>query len=130
MDNPKCLLLIDDNPGDLRLIQEVIEDTDHEVSLHTARRKREALELLHPQNEHDDCLRPDIVLLDWNLGDGTGRDVLEEAGESLTTATVVIMGSVEPQVEELQSEGPQVNDYFTKPPTAEEYRDLIRPLLD
>jgi len=125
---PDDLLLIDDHPGEIRLIEEVVETADIETTLYIASDEEEARNLIHQRSEYDDDFRPDTVLLDWNLEKGTGREVLAEIKDTMPHTTVAIMTSARHQKEKIQSEGPQADMYLTKPDSPEDYIDLIYEL--
>ncbi|WP_265111043.1 response regulator [Halosolutus halophilus] len=72
------ILLIEDNPGDVRLIEEAFHDGQINNHLHTVTDGREALDFVHRQDEYVDAPRPDIILLDLNLPRVDGEDVLHE----------------------------------------------------
>lgn len=72
------ILLVEDNPGDVRLIEEAFSDGNIENTLHTVTTGQEALDFIYQRGEYDDAPRPDIVLLDLKLPKVDGEDVLHE----------------------------------------------------
>ena len=72
------ILLVEDNPGDVRLIKEAFQDGRISNHLHTVTDGQEALDFIHRRDEYEDAPRPDIILLDLNLPRVDGEDVLHE----------------------------------------------------
>ena len=72
------ILLVEDNPGDVRLIEEAFSDGDITNTLHTVTDGQAALDFIARRGEYEDVPRPDIVLLDLNLPKVDGEDVLHE----------------------------------------------------
>lgn len=72
------ILLVEDNPGDIRLIEESFSDGNIANTLHTVTDGQAALDFIYQRNEYEDAPRPDIVLLDLNLPKVDGEDVLHE----------------------------------------------------
>ena len=72
------MLLVEDNPGDVRLTQEALKDGRVFVNLTVASDGVEAMEFLRRDGCHSAKPRPDLILLDLNLPRKNGREVLEE----------------------------------------------------
>lgn len=122
---PNELLVIDDHSGEIRLIREVVETAEIDTTLYTASGEAEARDLIQQHRAHNDDCRPDAVLLDWNLSDGTGEDLLTTIEEMLPQTTVAIITSSKQQKEEIQSADLQADRYLTKPDSPDDYIDLI-----
>lgn len=75
---PAEILLVEDNPGDIRLVEEAFNDGYLLNRLHTVRDGQEALDFINREGDYDDAPRPDIVLLDLFLPKVDGEDVLHE----------------------------------------------------
>lgn len=99
MGGPKILgeiLLVDDNPGDVRLIEETIEEADFDPDLYTVSDGTEALAFLRREGEYADAPDPDVVLLDLHLAKMDGDELLERVdGEISDVSVVAISGSEE-----------------------------------
>jgi CheY-like chemotaxis protein len=78
MASEAVILLIEDNPGDTRLVEEAFADGNVANGLHPVPDGQSALDFIHRRGEYEDAPRPDIVLLDLNLPDVDGEDVLHE----------------------------------------------------
>jgi CheY-like chemotaxis protein len=119
---PVDILLVEDNPGDVRLTREAFEDGQIRNTLHVATDGVEALEYLHQRGEYADAGRPDIVLLDLNLPRKDGEAVLEEirADPTLERLPVIVLTSSGAEEDVVKSYELQANAFLTKPvdPTA------------
>ncbi len=73
-----AILLVEDNPGDVRLIEEAFSDGNIENTLTTVTDGQAALDFIYQRGEYENAPRPDIVLLDLNLPKVDGEDVLHE----------------------------------------------------
>jgi CheY-like chemotaxis protein len=104
-----CMLYIEDNPSNLRLVERLVKRRP-DVMLLTATRGAEGLELARAET-------PDLVLLDLDLPDTSGADVLTSLRADTRTASipvVVVSADATPaQIERLRALG--ANDYVTKP---------------
>ena len=78
---PVNILLVEDNPGDVRLTQEALKDANMGSTLHAVKDGVEALAFLRRQDGHADAPRPDLILLDLNLPRKSGHEVLAEIKE-------------------------------------------------
>ncbi len=72
------ILLVEDNPGDVRLVQEAFSDGRINNHLHTVTDGQRALDFVHRRGDYEDAPRPDMVLLDLRLPKVDGEDVLHE----------------------------------------------------
>ena len=116
------VLLVEDNPGDVRLVQEAFEGTDVDSRIHVVADGVAALGFLRGEGEHADAPTPDIVLLDLNLPRQSGADVLAELGEdpALSHIPVIVLTSSEDTDDVQRAYDRRANAYLTKPvdPTA------------
>ena len=79
---PVEILLVEDNEGDVGLIEEVLEETKIRNVLHVAKDGEEAILFLYGEGKFSGSPRPDIILLDLNLPKKNGREVLKEVKEN------------------------------------------------
>jgi CheY-like chemotaxis protein len=121
------ILLVEDNPGDVRLTKEAFEEGQIANTLHVVTDGVEALDFLHRNGEYEDVPCPDIVLLDLNL---PREEVLEEINDDpdLTRIPVVILTSSEAQEDILRTYELDANAYLTKPVDPGEFIDTIQSL--
>jgi len=91
--HPVEVLLVEDNPGDVRLTMEALKDGKMNNRLSVVGDGEEALAFLRRQGKYADVPRPDLILLDLNLPRKDGREVLSEikADETLRRIPVVIL---------------------------------------
>jgi len=124
------ILLVEDNPGDVRLTREAFEEGQIANTLHVVTDGVEALDFLRRNGEYEDVPCPDIVLLDLNLPRKDGEEVLEEINDDpdLTRIPVVILTSSEAQEDILRSYELDANAYLTKPVDPGEFIDTIQSL--
>lgn len=110
------VLLVEDNPGDVRLIQEVFKEAKIKNVLHVARDGEEAMKMLHLEGENPSRL-PDLILLDLNLPKKDGRDVLKEIkkDEKLKCIPVVVLTSSIRDEDLIETYKNNANCYIAKP---------------
>lgn len=128
--DPADILLVEDNPGDVRLTREALEAGQICNTLHVTTDGVEALDFLHQRDEHDDAPRPDIVLLDLNLPRKNGEEVLDEirADADLESLPVVILTSSEAEEDVVRSYELRANTFLTKPVDPEEFIETVRTI--
>jgi CheY-like chemotaxis protein len=89
--DPADILLVEDNPADVRLTLEALQEEGVTGRLHVARDGEEALAFLRREDPHHDAPRPSMVLLDLNLPRMNGRDVLEELKRDADLGTIPVV---------------------------------------
>lgn len=88
------ILLIEDNPGDVRLTKELFKEEDVDPTFHVVSDGPDALDFLHRRGEYADAPRPDLILLDLHLTQMDGEEVLEKMNGELDEIPVIaISGS-------------------------------------
>ena len=129
---PVQLLLVEDNPGDVRLTREAFREVDGSVHLHVAADGVEAMAFLRREGEHADSPRPDFILLDLNLPRMDGREVLAQikADADLHTIPTVILTTSDADADILKSYELNANAYLKKPVTLEAFESLVRSIND
>lgn len=126
------ILLIEDNPGDVRLTQEAFRDGRIVNRLSVARDGEEAMEFLRREGRHTNAHRPDLVLLDLNLPKKDGREVLEEvkSDDDLRRIPVIVLTTSSAEKDVLLSYELHANAYVHKPITYEDFLDAVRGIED
>lgn len=119
------ILLVEDNPGDVRLVKEALQET--RSTLHVTKDGAEALDFLHQRAGYTDAPRPDIVLLDLNLPQVDGPQVLDEIRRNpeLKHLRVIIFTSARQEYTEFEVDNPDVDDFLTKPADPTEFMRLV-----
>ena len=128
--DPADILLVEDNPGDVRLTQEALKNGRIDNTLHVVRDGVAALEFLERRGEYADAPRPDIVLLDLNLPRKNGDEVLEAMDEDpdLDHIPVIVLTSSESHADVVRSYDLNANAYLTKPVDPDEFISTIQKL--
>jgi chemotaxis family two-component system response regulator Rcp1 len=126
------VLLVEDNPGDVRLTLETFRDANRSVRLHLAADGLEAMAFLRRQGPNALAPRPVLILLDLNLPKMDGRDVLAEVkGDiDLKTIPIVILTTSDTESDITRSYQLNANCYLTKPVRLEEFEILVKSVND
>jgi two-component system, chemotaxis family, response regulator Rcp1 len=129
---PIEILLVEDNPGDVRLTIEGLNEGKVHNNLHVARDGVEALQFLRHQAAFKSEVRPDLILLDLNLPRKDGREVLEEikADPELRTIPVVVLTTSRAEQDVLRSYELQANCYISKPVDLEQFITVVKSIED
>jgi chemotaxis family two-component system response regulator Rcp1 len=125
---PLNVLLVEDNPGDVRLTQETFRDANPSVRLHVVADGIEAMGFLRREGPNALAPRPVLILLDLNLPKMDGREVLAEVkGDiDLKTIPIVILTTSDAESDITRSYQLQANCYLTKPVRLEEFENLVK----
>ncbi|MBW4420692.1 MAG: response regulator [Myxacorys californica WJT36-NPBG1] len=112
----KIILLVEDNRGDVRLIQEALKSTTAQCQVVVARDGMEAMAYLRQDGEYEEAMRPDLILLDLNLPKKDGREVLAEikADPNLKHIPVVVLTTSRNDEDISKSYDLHVNCYISK----------------
>jgi CheY-like chemotaxis protein len=126
------ILLVEDNPGDVRLAVEGLKEGKVRNNLHVACDGVEAMAFLRQEGPYATAERPDLILLDLNLPRKDGREVLTEikADPALRTIPVVILTTSSAEQDILRSYELQANCYITKPVDLDQFITVIRSIED
>lgn len=126
------ILLVEDNPGDLRLTREALKDAKVANTLHVVEDGVLALDFLHRRPPFEDVPRPDLILLDLNLPRKNGREVLAEikADERFRAIPVVILTTSQAEEDILRAYDLHANCYITKPVDFTQFTTIVRTIED
>ena len=124
------ILLVEDNPGDVRLTVEALRGAKVANQLHVVGDGEEAIEFLRREGRHTDAPRPDIVLLDLNLPRLDGRDVLADikADPDLAKIPIIVLTSSTAERDIQQAYELHANCYISKPVDFTEFIHAVRSL--
>ncbi|MCW3841353.1 response regulator [Micromonospora yasonensis] len=126
--SPVRILVVDDDPGDVLMIEEALEDSDVEKIIDVVNDGQEAMEFLRREGRHTDATRPDVILLDLNMPRMDGRQVLGEVkqDEDLRTIPIVVLTTSNADTDIVGSYTLQANAYVTKPIDLDDFNDVVR----
>jgi CheY-like chemotaxis protein len=127
------ILLVEDNPADVRLTEEALKEAANAVTrLHVASDGAEALEFLHREGEFAGAPRPDLMLLDLNLPRVDGRQVLAQVkgDPDLRRIPVVVLTTSPSEDDILHAYDQHVNSYIRKPVDLDEFLGVLKAIDD
>jgi two-component system response regulator len=124
------ILLVEDNPGDVRLTEEALKDSKVHVKLDVVPDGVEAMAYLRHTGRYADVPRPDIILLDLNLPRKDGRSVLQEIKNDTTLRRipVVILTTSDDEHDILRSYDLHANCYITKPLDLRQFATIVKTI--
>jgi CheY-like chemotaxis protein len=133
--NPKTsksieILLVEDNPGDVRLTKEALQDAKVCNSMFVVGDGIEAIAYLRGENQYTNAVRPDLILLDLNLPRMNGFEVLDAIKEdpNLKRIPVVVLTTSQAEQDIIQSYNLYANAYVTKPVDLEQFIKVIKAI--
>jgi chemotaxis family two-component system response regulator Rcp1 len=124
------ILLIEDNPADIRLTQEALKDNKLAVNLHIVNDGAEAMEFLSKKKKYADAPTPDLILLDLNMPKKDGREVLKEIkrAPALQTIPVIILTTSQSEEDILLTYKYHANCYIRKPLDLIKFIEVIKEI--
>jgi two-component system, chemotaxis family, response regulator Rcp1 len=124
------ILLVEDNPADVRLTQEALKNGKVVHELFTVGDGVEAMAFLRREGSYIEAPRPDIILLDLNLPRMDGREVLVEIKKdpALARIPVVVLTTSQDESDLLAAYDNHANGYIVKPVDIEQFFDSIKRL--
>jgi CheY-like chemotaxis protein len=129
---PIEILLVEDNPGDVRLAVEALRDAKVANRLHIVEDGVEAMSFLRREGRYTDVPQPNLILLDLNLPRKDGREVLAEIKQDadLKRIPVVILTSSAAEQDVVQAYNLYANCYITKPMDLDQFLKVVRSIED
>ncbi len=126
------ILLVEDNPGDIRLTREALKDAKLLNNLSVCTDGVEAMAFLRREGEYSDSPRPDLILLDLNMPKKDGREVLAEIKDDprFKRIPVVMLSTSTAQNDVLNSYDLHANCYITKPVDMEQFITVVKTIED
>jgi CheY-like chemotaxis protein len=116
---PVEILLVEDNPGDVRLLEEAFRELRANIHIQVAKDGAEALDLIFPRSDTRANRHPDIILLDLNLPKISGHDVLTKIKTNPETCRipVIVLTSSRADADIRRAYEAHANAYLRKPST-------------
>jgi chemotaxis family two-component system response regulator Rcp1 len=121
------ILLVEDNPGDVRLTREAFKEGMLRNALHVVMDGEAAIAFLRKEGEHKDAVRPDLILLDLNLPKMNGREVLEviKRDPDLKRIPVVVLTTSQDENDIVESYKHFASSYIVKPVSMEKFIKVV-----
>ena len=132
LDTPIEVLLVEDNPGDVELVERAVRTSDFHLNMTVAMDGEEAMAVLRQEGDHADSPRPDLVLLDLNLPKKDGRQVLSDirSDPALQNLLVVVLTSSPTQEDLLKAYDLHSNGYVSKPVDSRAFDSVVKDVLN
>jgi CheY-like chemotaxis protein len=126
------LLLVEDDPGDVTITKEALEDSKLLINLHVVTDGEGAVQFLRQEAPYEGVPRPDLVLLDLNLPRLSGREVLQivKSDPDLRRIPIVILTTSNAEEDVLRSYDLHANAYVTKPVGFDSFVTVVRQIDD
>ncbi|MBI5587019.1 MAG: response regulator [Deltaproteobacteria bacterium] len=130
--DPIEILMVEDNPSDVRLTREAFKDAKVRNRMHVAVDGEDAMAYLRQEGKHRDALKPDLILLDLNLPKKNGREVLSEikADPDLKRIPVVILTTSDDEKDVFTAYDLHVNAYIKKPVDLDQFIKIVEAVED
>jgi CheY-like chemotaxis protein len=127
---PVEILLVEDNPGDTRLTIEALKESKINNTLNTVKDGVEALDYLRKQGAYTDAQTPDLILLDLDLPNMSGRELLEivKHDNVLRRIPIVILTISESDKDVIESYDMQANAYVRKPIDLDQFVRVVQSI--
>lgn len=124
------ILLVEDNPGDVELCREALQDSKIKNHLNVAMDGQQALDFLYKKGKFSDSQTPDLILLDLNLPNIDGRKVLEiiKEDKDLRRIPVVILTSSKAEEDIVKTYNLYANAYVQKPLDFNSFTEIIKQI--
>jgi two-component system, chemotaxis family, response regulator Rcp1 len=129
---PIDILLVEDNPADVRLAREALRDRKVANTLHVLRDGEAAMAYLRREDGYADAPRPDVILLDLNLPKKDGREVLAEVKSHpvLRRIPIVVLTTSSAEADILKSYDLHANCYVQKPIEFAQFLEVVQAIED
>ncbi|MHC9544471.1 MAG: response regulator [Vulcanimicrobiota bacterium] len=131
-EKPIIILLVEDNPADVRLTQEALKEGQVLNTLHTVKDGIEAMSFLRREGSYKDMPCPDMIFLDLNLPRKDGREVLKEikSDETLRRIPVVVLTTSKAEDDIIQTYSDHANCFITKPVDLDQFIEVIKSIKE
>lgn len=124
------ILLVEDDPGDVLMTREALEESKLLHRLHVMDNGEEAVRFLRREPPYEDAVRPDLVLLDLNLPRMDGREVLSiiKSDPALRQIPCVVLTTSDAEEDVMRSYDLHANAYVTKPVDFTSFTKVVRQI--
>ena len=124
------ILLVEDNPGDVRLTREALKEAKFRNTVTVVGDGVEALAYLHQQGKYSAATRPHMIMLDLNMPRMDGREVLEaiKTDPDLRRIPVVVLTSSEAERDIARAYELHANCYVTKPVDIDHFLQVVKSI--
>lgn len=125
---PRQILIVEDNPGDVRLMREALRDTHLDVTIQVAPDADQALAYLRREGQYSGAARPSLIFLDFNLPKAGSRDLLRviKQDENLRLIPVAVLTTSESDRDIREAYELHANCYLRKPIELDSFFETIR----
>lgn len=132
MGAPLEILVVEDNPGDIRLIKESFKEWNVRHNITVAQDGQKALEILKQEGEYLKIKRPNLITLDLNLPKMSGIELLKEIKnhDELKIIPIIILTTSHKEEDIIETYQHNVNAYLTKPVDLNQYTEVIHSIQD
>jgi CheY-like chemotaxis protein len=122
------ILLVEDNPGDIRLTQEALKESHTDVHLDVVTDGEQAVDFIYKRGKFTNAKRPSLILLDLNLPKKNGIEVLKEikVDDSLKKIPVIVLTTSDADHDINKAYALHANCYILKPVDFDDFAKVIR----
>jgi chemotaxis family two-component system response regulator Rcp1 len=126
------ILLVEDNPGDVRLTEEALQEGKVRINMVSVVDGVEAMDFLRKKGRYPDAFRPDLILLDLNLPKKSGFEVLDEikVDEDLKRIPVVVLTTSQAEQDIIKSYNLHANAFISKPVGLDQFLSVVKAIED
>src|SRR3989304_2196312 len=126
------ILMVEDNPADVRLTREAFKDAKVLNHMNIVVDGEEAMAFLRQEGKYADAPRPDLILLDLNLPKKDGREVLAEIKKDpeLKRIPIVVLTTSDDEKDVFKAYDLHVNAYVTKPVDLHQFMKVVEAVED
>jgi two-component system, chemotaxis family, response regulator Rcp1 len=126
------ILLIEDNPGDVRLTEEALQEGKVRINMVSVLDGVEAMDFLRKKGRYPQAFRPDLILLDLNLPKKSGFEVLDEikGDEDLKSIPVVVLTTSQAELDIVKSYSLHANAFISKPVDLNQFLSVVKAIED
>ena len=124
------ILMVEDDPGDADLTQELLEDAKVLIKVNVVEDGVKAMDYLRQQGDYAQAVRPDLILLDLNLPRKDGREVLQEikSDPDLKRIPIVVLTTSDADEDILRSYNLGANSFVTKPVGLDQFAHIVKTI--